>query len=259
MAEDVMFPLYKLAGAFAAPPGLFCILLVFCALLALRAPRRRALALLLSLLSLSLWYMSTTTGAALITGTLEETYADRLPAFGAHTAVLVLSGGSSYNSAGDAVQPGVYTMERVSRGMLLAKKLGCPLILSGGNVYGFQDRTEAEIMAEWAGAMGFSGRMILEKASRTTKENLKYSAPIMAKEGISRLVLVTDAFHMPRSVSCARRYIPEAEIYPYASVRVTDPKFRGLPSLLPTSGSLFDSCMGIREWIGLAAYRMLPR
>ena len=255
--HDIFFYIYKTAGAFAAPPGLFCVLTALCAVRLYRM-KARAAACAASLVPLILWFISTPMGAAFITGPLEDMYEDSLPADGTRAAVLVLSGGSCYDRSGRAVQPGVYTMERVVRGILLSRKLGCPIIMSGGAAYGGSYR-EADTMARFAADVGFSGRVLRERESRTTRENLKFSAEIVKREGIRRLVLVTDAYHMPRSAGCARVYMPDIELFTFASARVTDPKFRGLVSLLPNHGSFSDSCAGLRELLGLAAYRMMPK
>ena len=57
------------------------------------------------------------------------------------------------------------------------------LIFSGGNVYGFNARTEAEIMEECALKMGWKGKTVTENSSRTTEENMTCSAKIIADSG----------------------------------------------------------------------------
>jgi len=252
----MMFMLYKLAGSLIIPPGIFCLMLLLCSFLAAKKPRKIYLAAALALLSILLWFMSIPPGAALITGPLEKMYPDRLPPENTKAAVLVLSGGSSYDYRGDAVQPAVYALERMYRGVLLAKKTGGPLILSGGNVFGFNLRSEAEIMSDCARSMGWKGKSILEKKSRTTMENLELSSYLVSTEKIKNLVIVTNAFHMPRAMYCASRVLPNVNLYPYASGRTTDPVFRGIQYLIPDAGSFMSSCIGIKEWIGLAAYRL---
>jgi len=123
----MMFMLYKLAGSLIIPPGIFCLMLLLCSFLAAKKPRKIYLAAALALLSILLWFMSIPPGAALITGPLEKMYPDRLPPENTKAAVLVLSGGSSYDYRGDAVQPAVYALERMYRGVLLAKKQAAPL------------------------------------------------------------------------------------------------------------------------------------
>ena len=252
----MMFFFYKLTGSFIVPPGLFCIILLICAFLAARKPTKACLAAILLLLSAALWFMSTSLGAALITGPLEEMCHNRLPDGKTHAAVLVLSGGSSYNNRGEAVQPAVYALERMSCAVALAKNTGGPLILSGGNVYGFSQKPEAEIMAACARKMGWKGKIILEKKSRTTMENLEFSSELIEMENIKTLIIVTNAFHMPRAAYCASKSLSGVKLYTYASGRVTDPVFRGLQQLFPEAGSFLASCLGIKEWLGLAAYRI---
>ena len=41
--------------------------------------------------------------------------------------------------------------------------------------------------------------------SRSTYENAKYGAELVKGRGISRIVLVTDAYHMPRAEGCFRK------------------------------------------------------
>lgn len=211
---------------------------------------------MLALFSVTLWFMSTPLGETYITGPLEEMYSNRLPPDGSPIVILVLSGGSSYNNNGKAVQPGIYTLERLYCAVSLAKKRGGMLIFSGGNVYGLNQKSEAEIMADCAKNMGWNGKIILEKKSRTTKENLDFTAKLLEAETIHNLVIVTNAFHMPRSVYSASKAFPNVNIYPYASGRTTDPVFKGLPYLLPDAGCFRTSCFGIKEWIGLTVYRI---
>ena len=80
-----MFALYKIAGAFAAPPGLFVIiLLAMAAALFLKSRRTRfafgtAASLALFVFAAALCAMSTPAGARFITGPLEAKYAAQLP------------------------------------------------------------------------------------------------------------------------------------------------------------------------------------
>lgn len=78
------------------------------------------------------------------------------------------------------------------------------VILSGGQGQG-EDITEAEAMAEYLQEKGISQeRMILEDASVNTFENIKYSREKMESEN-PRVVLVTNNFHVFRSVGIAKK------------------------------------------------------
>lgn len=104
--------------------------------------------------------------------------------------------------------------------------------------------------------MGLSdGRLITEDRSRNTAENAVLSrAMATAKEG--SWILVTSAFHMPRALGsfCAagwRNPVP----YP------TD--YRGGTIISQVGWNLADNLadlnIGIKEWIGLLAYRISGR
>ena len=253
-----MFLLYKLAGSMIVPPGLFIIILLLLAAVAWRKPRRKGLAFSLCLFAFILCVMSTSAGALLITGPLETLYKAKLPPQNADAAILVLAGGSSYDDKGSSVQPGVYAMERVYAAVQLAKERPghSTLILSGGNVFGANDRSEAAALRDAARAMGWEGKTILEEKSRTTAENMSLCANIIRQQGLNHVIIVTNAFHIPRAMRLAEKQMPYIQRYPCPSGRLTDPVIRGLSSFLPNSGDLNTSCLGIREWIGIMANKI---
>ena len=203
--------------------------------------------------------MSTSAGALLITGPLETLYKAKLPPQNTDAAILVLAGGSSYDDKGSSVQPGVYAMERVYAAVKLAKSRSehSVLIMSGGNVFGANDRSEAEAMRDAAKVMGYEDRILVEKWSRTTAENMKQSANIIRQQGLNHVIIVTNGFHMPRSMQMAALHMPYLQIYPFPGGRLTDPVIRGISSFLPNSSDLNASCLGIKEWVGIAAYKII--
>ncbi len=73
------------------------------------------------------------------------------------------------------------------------------LILSGGPLG--ERPTEAEVMHELALAAGLAAdRLITEPRSRSTWENARYTAELMAARGWSRVLVVTDWLHLPRAL-----------------------------------------------------------
>ncbi|HIR18122.1 MAG TPA: YdcF family protein [Candidatus Caccocola faecigallinarum] len=256
-----MFAIYKIAGAFAAPPGLFIIiLLALAASSAVKARRHRTGHMKFTtipplLLAAAFYFMSIPAGAFFITGPLEAKYATKLPPDGETAAFIVLAGGSSYDSDGSSVQPSPLALERVYTAVTLASRREGEsiLVMSGGNVFGDKDRSEASAMRDAARAMGWRGEIILEEQSRTTAENMKYCAAILTSRNLRNAAVVTNAFHLPRAMRLAVQFMPDATLYPIAPTRLADPIIRGLPSFLPDAGSLYLSCLGARERIGTAA------
>lgn len=94
-------------------------------------------------------------------------------------------------------------------------------------------------------------RLVLETQSRNTYENFMLLKPLLATKG--RYLLVTSAFHMPRSVAIAEKVGIDVIPYPvdYRSNRA-DMRYIEL--------DLFDHLKSLEpavsEWIGLFAYRL---
>ena len=114
-------------------------------------------------------------------------------------AIVVLGGGREINDpAWQGDQPSLMAMQRIRYAARLAKASQLPILMSGGLHYG-KPPSEAQLMADSLQQdFGLTARW-LENHSRTTWENAQYSAKILQAEGIQRVVLVTNAWHMPRS------------------------------------------------------------
>lgn len=93
---------------------------------------------------------------------------------------------------------------RVRKGISLYRKYaGSKLVLSGGKGPG-EVIAEAEAMANYAQSQGVpAGDLILETESRTTHENLLFSAKLM-RPGAS-FALVTSSYHVYRALVLAKR------------------------------------------------------
>lgn len=72
------------------------------------------------------------------------------------------------------------------------------LLMSGGPVS--HPTPEAHVMRDLAVAAGIDAhRVHAEDRSRNTIDNARLSAPLIAAQGWTRLLLVTDSFHLPRA------------------------------------------------------------
>lgn len=100
-------------------------------------------------------------------------------------------------------------------------------------------------------------RLIVETQSRNTYENATRMLPLIdAKPGETWLI-VTSAFHMPRSVGVFRKAGLDVVAYPVDfRVRGSEDLTRWFPSL-PAGLKRFD--MVLKEWAGLIAYRLTGR
>ena len=96
-------------------------------------------------------------------------------------------------------------------------------------------------------------RLILESASRNTAENATFTHDLLQPQPGERWLLVTSAYHMPRAVAafCAAGW---RGITPWP-VDFRSPGAAGWQF----SDNATDLATGLREWIGLAAYRLTGR
>ena len=150
--------------------------------------------------------------------------------------------------------------ERLTETLLLARRLpGARVIFTGGD--GTLVRREGSAAAMIGGylrSVGIEpGRIVLEDQSRTTYENALYLKAMLAPKPGERFVLVTSAFHMPRSVGVFRQQGFDVVPWP-VDYRTSGPHeaFEGFSSIV---GGLERVDFAFREWVGLVAYRLSGR
>ena len=100
-------------------------------------------------------------------------------------------------------------------------------------------------------------RLTLENKSRNTFENAQYTRALVEPKPGETWLLVTSAFHMPRSVSLFRQAGFDVTPWP-ADYRTAGIETVGLAQD-NVADSLQNLSVAIREWIGLIAYRMTGR
>ncbi len=96
------------------------------------------------------------------------------------------------------------------------------------------------------------GRVVLDSASRTTSENAEFVRHLVGANSAGRWLLVTSAFHMPRSVGVFRAAGFDVEAYP------VDWRTRGWTDVTKPfsklSAGLARSDVAVHEWVGLLIY-----
>ena len=97
-------------------------------------------------------------------------------------------------------------------------------------------------------------RLIMERLSRNTKENAEFTKELVKPKPGERWLLVTSAYHMPRSIGLFRKAGFPVEPYPVDwKVGTQEDLFRF--HVMANDGlQLVDT--GVREWLGLVAYRL---
>lgn len=127
-------------------------------------------------------------------------------------------------------------------------------IVSGGPLGG-ELRTEADYLARELVLLGVPGEQVLvEPKATNTRENATQSKRLLEQLGAHRVLLVTSAFHMPRSVGCFRAVGLEVDVLP-VDYRMRD--VSADPHLLPRGEYFAQSSRAVREWFGRAVYRVV--
>lgn len=151
-------------------------------------------------------------------------------------------------------------VERITAGAALAKQFpGAKVIFSGGSGDLFDpDQREAHFAPAIFSQLGLTeGRVLYEDRARNTAENARYAMDLGKPTQGENWILVTSAFHMPRSVGTFRKAGWTAIIpYPVDFDTEPNPRLNLSFDLLSGIGS-FSS--GLHEAIGLTAYWLAGR
>ncbi len=133
------------------------------------------------------------------------------------------------------------------------------LVVTGGaGFYSGATATEADILRRMIGRLGLPPeRIIFEDRSVNTHENAAFSKVLAAPRPGETWLLVTSAWHMPRSVGIFRAAGWPVVAYPvdFRTAGAADAG-RGFFSV---SDGLRRADVAMREWVGLVAYRLTGR
>jgi len=220
--------------------------------------RRWGRALILISLA-AFWALSTEPVRDALIEPLEASYpalsVDHLPA---GNMAIVLLGGGLYEKApefGGRDSLGQHALMRTVYAADLARKTGVPVYPTGGAV--LSDTTEAEgvVMRRWLIQMGVPADLVhAETAANNTWENAANIKAMMQNKGIEHVVLVTSAYHMPRSVWVFKQQGVEVIPAPCAYIAEREPY--DIRSFLPRWNVLADSSDALHEYLGFMWYQV---
>ncbi|GAB2803888.1 YdcF family protein [Halomonas shantousis] len=169
-------------------------------------------------------------------------------------AIVIVGGGRDYASPefgwGDA--PNNATWRRLAYGAKLARQTGLPILVSGGR--GFDEpQAEATLMAKALEQVFDIPVRWVETASRTTAENASYTAQVLGTEHIHRIVLVSQAWHLPRAVPAFEA--AGFDVIPAPTEFASAPP-PGVVAWIPRAYHLRQSTQALHEWLGRAVYSL---
>jgi uncharacterized SAM-binding protein YcdF (DUF218 family) len=149
--------------------------------------------------------------------------------------------------------------DRLTTTLLLARLYpDARIVLSGGGGFLMGEmESEAETMRRFLVNLGVQeDRLVLEGESRNTAENASFTRSII-EDGQGVVVLVTSAFHLPRSVGIFRQEGIDVVAWPTDYRSAGDQGF-GIDLANPNQ-NLETATVALREWIGLLAYHWTGR
>jgi uncharacterized SAM-binding protein YcdF (DUF218 family) len=249
------FVLGKLFWIVAAPGNLLVLMLAV-GTIRLGNRRRRRGSRLIAVASLTLLAIALLPIGSWLAMPLESRFPP--PALPEHVDGIIVLGG--------AVQPGISHAhgqvalndgaERLVEGLALARRYpDAKILLTGGNaaLLPRNEPSEAAVMRDLFVQQGIdAARIQIEERSRNTYENAIYSRETVQPQPGEVWLLVTSAAHMPRSVGCFRHIGWPVVAYPVDYRSDANPR----PSFLMSEHLALVDVI-VKEWVGLAAYRVL--
>lgn len=264
--------LSKLLPLLVYPLGLACLLMLLALLCLFQQSRKKNYLFVqgcLIVALLILWLSSTPFSSRFILGSLERqfqdfTAIDTLP----NADAIVVLGGATVGVAPPRLYPEVMDGgDRLIQAVRLYRLGKAPkLLLSGGRIQWQASAvpvvSEAEDMKILLELFGIPNTaLILEPDSLNTYQNAINSQRLFAKNQIKRILLVTSAFHMPRSLAIFQKLGIDAIPAPtdFRTIALPEDQTESLQqwllNLLPSADNLNNTSVGLKEYIGLWVYR----
>jgi uncharacterized SAM-binding protein YcdF (DUF218 family) len=253
--------LSKLLPLFIYPLGLSCLLMMVTLVLMWKRPRLAAI-----VISVAFWVLVLGGNgwvSAILARSLEQQHVPttELPKA---DAIVILGGATrsplpprqwvEINEAGD----------RLLYGAKLYRQEKAPIVIVSGGRLDWKGNgpSESEDMAELLQTMGVPTSVILQDpTSLNTRENAVNVKRILEEKGIQRILLVTSALHMPRSILIFQRLginpIPAPTDFLIDDGGETSESWQDvILGLLPDADRLYLSTRTLKEYIGIMIYRL---
>ena len=253
-----MYLLNKIVGGCLNPLAIGLVLIVAGGLCLWRSWRKTGFGLLVGAVAW-LWLWSTPIMYRWIGGSLESEWpvvkAEDAPTA---DAIVLLGGGMGSNTNAYPYAEMWNGADRVWHAARLYKAGKAPLIVPTG-------RGEQESTVPLLRDLGVpESAIVVENKARNTEENARFVEKILEPRNTQntrkRVLLVTSAWHMRRSVLMYRKYAPSLEIIPAAAdyeatVNTSHPFC--FKDIWPDTNALFANSYIFKEYLGYWGYRLL--
>lgn len=250
----MLFTIKKLVAPFLLPPGIFILVLTASGLAGL-ARRHRFVGAVTLLAAMGLYALSIGPVAQMLIRGLEKEFA--VPAR-PRGDVIVLLGGGTVQHVPDLSGTGVPTplmMGRIVTTVRLYRQTRLPIIVSGGR-FAESDLSEAQLAKRIMIDLGVpEDAIIKEEKARDTAENARFSADICLRNGFSRPIVLTSAYHLKRALIAFSAVGMPATPFPAYFLGPVNGSIKW-NDLLPRASSLNLSANALHEYLGIWYYRL---
>ena len=153
--------------------------------------------------------------------------------------------------------------ERLVESVILMKKFPkAKIVFSGGSGtinINHSKFTHSYVANKFFVNMGINAnRIIYEKKSRNTFENILFSKNIINPKNNEKWILITSAFHLKRSLAIAKKL--KWNLIPYPVDFNKDKKFNlKFSSFFNFLSNISEFNKSMHEWIGIFAYKLMGR
>ena len=134
------------------------------------------------------------------------------------------------------------------------------LVAAGNKPEQVHEQVEADAVAEVLVQLGVpASALVLERGSRTTRENAANSLPLLDQMGARRILLVTSADHMPRAVATFAHVWGGRgpEVVPAPVDGPLRPALNPLELWLPSLPALLVVTSSLKEFAGMAGLAII--
>jgi uncharacterized SAM-binding protein YcdF (DUF218 family) len=208
-------------------------------------------------------FLSTTAGAGLFVAPLERmTKPLQVLEHTGAQAIVVLAAGRMTNAPEYDSRdiPDYLALARLRYAAHLQRRTGLPVLVSGSNGASGMDPAAADRAYSKAHAMAVALRedfgvavKWIEPQARDTGENAACSAALLQPDGVRRVLLVTDAMHMPRARAAFER--AGLEVVDAPTMFFSD-QADGVGAFLPSAEGMRRSWYAVYELLGIGWYRL---
>jgi len=257
------FFLEKLITSFVLPPGFIILILAF-AIFKMRKKRFniKLIKEIIIITMVIVYVLSIEPMKDVILNPLEKKYKPiTFDQLFEGDSYIVLGGGSYQNAPNSLINHKGSPTEGANFRLFEVVKLynvdPKKIIISGG-IPSMGKLSEAEIYRNHLVFLGVKKKDILiEGRSRNTSQNVKFTKELLEKEGLKRPILITSAYHMPRSVNtCSRAKI---DVIPAPTNYLTENRGYSIYSYFPSAPNLSKISKAIKEYLGGFYYNLMNK